>query len=149
MALSTFGAIMGFAAEMIQQTETIYKTIVQKAKDPALKEVLQALLGEEGKNHSLMEKTRRENVTEIILEPVAGLHQGDYEIEMKVMDQPQDVDLLKMALTLEEREQRFFSDVSDKVPFPEVARIFRRLAQKKEKSLAKLRTLGLNQFLKK
>src|SRR4030042_2494039 len=149
MALSTFGAIMGFAAEMIQQTETIYKTIVQRAKDPALKEALQALLGEEGKNHSLMEKTRRENVTEIILEPVAGLHQGDYEIEMKVMDQPQDVDLLKMALTLEEREQNFFSDVSDKVPFPEVARIFRKIDQKKEKSLAKLRTLGLNQFLKK
>jgi len=65
------------------------------------------------------------------------------------MDQPQDVDLLKMALTLEEREQRFFSDVSDKVPFPEVVRIFRKVAQKKEKSLAKLRTPGLNQFLKK
>ena len=149
MALSTFGAIMGFAAEMIQQTETIYKTIIQKAEDPILREALQTLLGEEGKNHSLMEKTRRENVTEIILEPVAGLHQGDYEIERKVMDQPQDVDLLKMALTLEEREQRFFSDVSDKVPFPEVVRIFRKVAQKKEKSLAKLRALGLNQFLKK
>jgi len=149
MALSTFGAIMGFAAEMIQQTDDIYKTMVQKTKDPALRETLEALLGEEGKNHSLMEKTRSENVTEIILEPVAGLHQGDYEIEMKVMDQPQDVDLLKMALTLEEREQRFFSDVSDKVPFPEVVRIFRKVAQKKEKSLAKLRALGLNQFLKK
>ena len=147
MALSTFGAIMGFAAEMVQQTEDIYKTMVQKTKDPALRETLEALLGEEGKNHSLMAKTRRENVTEIILEPVAGLHQGDYEIEMKVMDQPQDVDLLKMALTLEEREQRFFSDVSDKVPFPEVVRIFRKVAQKKEKSLAKLRALGLNQFL--
>jgi hypothetical protein len=51
-------------------------------------------------------------------------------------------------LILEEREQRFFNDVSDKVPFPEVARIFRKMAQKKEKSLAKLRTLGLNQLLK-
>jgi rubrerythrin len=147
MALSTFGAIMGFAAEMVRQTETIYKTMVQKTKDPALRETLEALLGEDGKNHSLMEKTRRENVTEIILEPIAGLHQGDYEIEMKVMDQPQDVDLLKMALILEEREQKFFNDVSDKVPFPEVVRIFRKIAQKKEKSLVKLRTLGLNQFL--
>ena len=78
MALSTFGAIMGFAAEMVQQTEDIYKTMVQKTKDPALRETLEALLGEEGKNHSLMEKTRRENVTEIILEPIAGLHRGDY-----------------------------------------------------------------------
>lgn len=139
MALSTFGAIMGFATEMVQQSETLYKMMVQKAKDPNLREAFQALLEEEGKNLSLTEQTRRENVTEIILEPVAGLQQGDYEVEMKGMNQAQDEDLLKMALILEEREQRFFNGVSDKLPFPEVARIFRKMAQKKEKSIAKLR----------
>jgi hypothetical protein len=104
-------------------------------------------LEEEGKNTSLMERTRRENVTEMILEPIAGLDQSDYEIEMKGMDQTEDSDLLKMALILEERERRFFSEVSDKVPLPEVGRIFRKVAQKKERSLAKLKTLGLNEFL--
>jgi rubrerythrin len=148
MALSTFGAIMGFSAEMVQQTETFYKMMVQKAKDPILSEALQVLLEEEGRNYSLMEKTRRENVTEMILEPIAGLHQGDYEIEVKGMDQTKDVDLLKIALILEERERRFFSEVSDKVPLPEVGRIFRKIAQKKERSLSKLKTLGLNQFLR-
>jgi len=147
MALGTFGAIMGFSAEMVQQTEAFYKTMVQKVKDPILSEALQILLEEEGKNYSLMEKTRRENVTEMILEPIAGLNQDDYEIEMKGMDQTKDVDLLKMALILEGRERRFFSEVSDKVPLPEVARIFRRVAERKERSLAKLKTLGLNQFL--
>jgi rubrerythrin len=146
MALSTFGAIMGFAAEMVQQTVTFYKTMVQKAKDPILREALKVLLEEEEKNYSLMEKTRRENVTEMILEPIAGLHQGDYEIEAEGMDQTKDVDLLKMVLTYEERERRFFSEVSDKVPLPEVGRIFRKVAQKKERSLAKLKTLGLNQL---
>ena len=73
--------------------------------------------------------------------------QSDYEIEMKGMDQTEDSDLLKMALILEERERRFFSEVSDKVPLPEVGRIFRKVAQKKERSLAKLKTLGLNQLL--
>jgi len=148
MALNTFGAIMGFAAEMVQQTEAFYETMIQKVKDPILREALQVLLEEEGKNYSLMEKTRRENVTEMILEPIAGLHPGDYEIEAKVMDQTKDVDLLKTALILEGREQRFFSEVSDKVPLPEVGRIFRKVAQKKERSLAKLKTLGLNQFLR-
>ncbi len=146
MALSTFGAIMGFAAEMVQQTEIFYKTMIQKAKDPVLREALQVLLEEEGKNHSLMEKTRRENVTEMILEPIAGLHPGDYGIEGEEMDQAKDVDFLKTALILEERERRFFSEVSDKVPLPEVGRIFRKVAQKKERSLAKLRTLALNQL---
>ena len=143
MALSTFGAIMGFAAEMVRQTETFYKTMVQKAKDPILSEALQVLLEEEGKNYSLMERTRRENVTEMILEPVTGLQREDYEIDLKMTDQMRDADLLKAALAFEERERRFFSEVSNKVPLPEVGRIFRKVAQKKERSLAKLKTLGL------
>ncbi len=146
MALSTFGAIMGFSVEIVQQAEAFYKAIIQKAKDPALSEAFQALLEEEGKTHSLMERTRRENVTEMILEPIAGLHQADYEIEMKGMDPTQDSDLLKTALVFEERERRFFSDVSDKVPLPEVGRIFRKMAQKKEKSLVKLKSLTLSQM---
>jgi hypothetical protein len=62
------------------------------------------------------------------------------------MDQSKDVDLMKTALILEERERRFFSEVSDKVPLPEVGRVFRKVAQKKEKSLAKLKSLGLTQL---
>jgi hypothetical protein len=91
-----------------------------------------------------MERTRRENVTEMILEPIAGLDRSDYEIEMKEMDHSSDADLLKTALVLEERAQRFFSDVSGKVPLPEVGRIFRKAAQKKEKSLARLNSITLN-----
>jgi len=83
----------------------------------------------------------------MILEPIAELHPGDYEIKAEGMDQIKEVDLLKTALILEERERRFFTEVSDKVPLPEVGRIFRKVAQKKERSLAKLKTLSLNQFL--
>jgi len=144
MTLSTFGAIMGFSVEMVQQTETFYKTMLQKAKDPVLRAALQVLLEEEEKIYSLVEKTRRENVTEMILEPIAGLHRADYEIEMKGMDQTKDADLLKTALLLEERERRFFSEVSEKLPLPEAGRIFRKMAQKKERSLAKLKTLGIH-----
>ncbi len=143
MSLSTFGAIMGFASEMVGGALDIYKAAVQKAKDPVLKETLQALLEEEEKNYKLMEQTRRENVTEMILEPIAGLHRGDYEMDVKVSDHAKDADLLKMALTLEEKEQKFFHDVSEKVPLPEVARIFRKIAQRKEKNLTKLKSFGL------
>ena len=149
MALTTFGAIMGFAAEITGQTAEIYKTLGQKAKDLGLREELQALSVEGGKNHSLMEKTRRENVTEMILEPITGLHQEDYEIDLKVTDKMGDADLLKAALAFEEREKKFFNDVSIKVPLPEVARIFRKMTQKKQENLAKLQSLALNQTLRK
>ncbi len=145
MPLTTFGAIMGFAAEMAGKTSEIYNILVQKAKDSTLKRVLQVLSAEEGKNHALMGQARRENVTEMILEPVAGLHQEDYEVELKVLDQMEDADLLKGALILEERGKKFFRDASSKVPLPEVARIFRKIAQKKEENLAKLQSLRLNE----
>jgi hypothetical protein len=147
MGLTTFGAIMGFAAEMAGKTEEIYKAMVQKAKDSTFRETLQVLSEEEGKNHSLMIKTRRENVTEMILEPVTGLQQEDYEIDLKVPEVTEDAGLLKAALMLEERQKKFFRDASSKVPLPEVARIFRKVAQKKEENLAKLQGIGLSQTL--
>jgi len=149
MALTTFGAIMGFAAEIVERTEETYKGLVQKAQDSALKETLQLLLGEGKKNRSLMEKTRRENVTEMILEPITGLRQEDYEVSVTVQDRMGDVDLLKAALVLEEREKKFFHDASLKVSLPEVARIFRKIVQKKEDNIARLQSLGMNQSLKK
>ena len=147
MALTTFGAIMGFAAEMAGKTEEVYKTFVFKAKTQALKEVLEGLAEEEAKNHALMVKTRRENVTEMILEPVTGLQQEDYEIDPKVPEVTEEADLLKAVLMIEERKRKFFRDASSKVPLPEVARIFRKVAQKKEENLTKLQGLGLSQTL--
>jgi hypothetical protein len=148
MTLTTFGAIMSFALERVGYSVNIYKSMVQKAKDSVLKETLQLLLDEEIRNYALMEQTRRENVTEMILEPITGLQQEDYRIEVTLSDQPKDVDLLKVAIVLEEKEQNFFNDSSAKVPLPEVARTFRRIAQKKEKNLAKLKAFGLDQLLK-
>ena len=145
MPLTTFGAIMGFAAEMAGKTSEIYNILAQKARNPTLKGVLQVWSAEEKKNHALMVQARRENVTEMILEPVAGLYQEDYEVELKVLDQMEDTDLLKGALILEERGKKFFREVSSKVPLPEVARIFRKIAQKKEENLARLQSLRLKE----
>jgi len=149
MALSTFGAIMGFAAEIIGKTKEAYETFAGKTRNPMLRETLQAFSTEEGKNLSLMERTRRENVTEMILEPVTGLHQEDYEVKSKISDQEGDADVLRAVIILEERERKFFHDAAAKIPLPEVARIFRKIAQKKDGNLAKLQNLGLDQSLTK
>jgi len=148
MALSTFGAIMGYAAEIIKQTEEAYQGLISKAKNPTLKQALQDLAGEEKKNQSLMERTRRENVTEMILEPITGLHQEEYIVDLKGVPQKDDTDLVKGAMILEERVKRFFSDASAKVPLPEVARTFRKVSQKREENLGKLQSLRLHQPLK-
>jgi rubrerythrin len=141
MALSTFGAIMGFAAEMVGHAKRTYEALSEKAEDGALKEVLQQLAVEEGKTHTLMERTRREHVTEMILEPITGLYKKDYEVDLGHGEQKNDADLLRRALVLEERENKFFQDASAKVPLPEVARIFRKISRKKEENVEKLQAL--------
>ena len=148
MALTTFGAIMGFASQLVGRTKDLFKSANEKARDPGLKETLQAFLKEEEKNDSLMEQTRRENVTEMILEPITGLREEDYRIDLNLPDRASDVDLLRIILTFVEKERRFFDDCSNRVPLPEVARIFRKIAQKKEKNRIQLQSLGLNQLLK-
>jgi len=143
MSLSTFGAIMGFAAEMVEQTEGVYKAMVEKVKNTALKDTLQSLLSEAQKNYSLMEQTRRENVTEMILEPIEGFKKEDYKFGISPVDSMDDTDLLKSALFLEEKAKKFFQDASVKIPLPEVSRIFRKIAQRKEKNIEHLQSLRL------
>ncbi|MCX8117899.1 MAG: hypothetical protein N3G78_08225 [Desulfobacterota bacterium] len=135
MSLSTFGAILGFAAEMVQASRDTYEVLVEKAKTSSIREALQSLLAEARKNLSLMEQTRRENVTEMILEPVAGLERKDYEIEVEAFGGSEDRHLLEVALSLEERERRFFWEASEKVPIPEVSRLFKKIAKTKEASI--------------
>ena len=139
--LSTFGAIMGFAAEKVNQTKAAYEALAEKAKDPELKELLQQLAVEEGKNHALMERARREHVTEMILEPIAGLQKKDYQVDVKHIEQKDDAGLLSIALLLQTLEKRFFQDASAKIPLPEVARIFRKISQKKEENIGRLQDL--------
>lgn len=146
MALTTFGAIMEFALEVVGETEEIYKILFQRVKHPVLKEALHALLNEAGKDRSLMEQARRENVTEMILEPITGLNRDAYHISLNVTDLAEDVDFLKTALILEERERKFFQEASSKMPLPEAARIFRKIAQKKERNLNHLRSIQFAPF---
>ena len=139
MALTTFGAIMGFAAGMAAKTCEYYKELAARATDTGLKGSIEELAREEARTSTRLEEMRRLNVTEMILEYVSGLHEEEYEVKVDVPDSPGDKTVVEAAVALEEREKRFFTDASDKVPLPEVAKYFRKMAAKKEQSLSRLR----------
>jgi hypothetical protein len=141
MELGTFGAVMGFALQVVTQSAEFYETVGDRAKGPELKEVLKALQDGANRDRATMEQTRRENVTEMILEPIAGLRPEEYEVRIGEVAPEADAEILKTALLLEERDQRFFRDASAKLPLPEVARLFRKVAKRREENLAKLHAL--------
>jgi rubrerythrin len=145
MSLTTFGAIMAFSFEMVRYALDTYSAAVQKAKDPALKETLEVLLQETKKNLVLMEQIRRENITEMILEPIHGLQRADYEMDVTLSDQTQDSGLVKTALSVEEKMRKFFYEASAKVPIPEVKKLFLKIVPKKERNLTKLESLSIGE----
>lgn len=141
MELGTFGAVMAFASQLVTQSAEFYETVGDRARGPELKEVLKALQDGANRDRATMEQARRENVTEMILEPIVGLRREEYEARIGEVAPEADPEILKMALLLEERDQRFFRDSSAKLPLPEVARLFRKLAKRREENLAKLHAL--------
>ena len=141
MELGTFGAVMAFALQVVSQSAEFYETVCDRAKGPELKEVLKALQDGANRDRATMEQTRRENVTEMILEPIAGLRREDYMATVDESVPGSDAAIVKTALLLEGRDQRFFQDSAAKLPLPEVARVFRKVAKRREENLAKLRAL--------
>ena len=141
MELGTFGAVMAFASQAVTQSAEFYETARERAKGPELKDVLKSLQDGANRDRATMEQTRRENVTEMILEPIAGLRREEYEVRLSEVAPEADAEILKTALLLEERDQRWFRDSSAKLRLPEVARIFRKVARRKEGTILKLRAL--------
>jgi len=141
MELGTFGAVMAFALQVVNQSAEFYETVCDRAKGPRLKEVLKALQDGANRDRATMEQTRRENVTEMILEPIAGIRQEDYMAKVDESILGSDTAIVKTALLLEGRDQRFFDASAAKLPLPEVARLFRKVAKRREENLAKLRAL--------
>lgn len=141
MSLSTFGAILGFATEMVKSSKETYEAFLEKAEAPPLREALRSLIAGASREIALLEQVRRENVTEMTLEPIVGLERRDYEIEVDPSRCSGDRHLLELILALEERKRRFFEEASGKIPWPEISRIFKKIAKKKESDLEGLRSV--------
>ena len=142
MELGTFGAVMAFASEIVTQSAEFYGDACGRSEGAELKQLLTALRDGAIKDGAALEQTRRENVTEMILEPIAGLRRDDYMATVEEAAPGSDAAIVKTALVLERRDQRFFEISAAKLPLPEVARLLRKMAKRREENLAKLRGLA-------
>ena len=70
-SLNTFGAVLTFAIELESRLGAYYGGIGDSARAKAAE-----------KRRKKLERTRRENVVEITLEPIAGLAADDYALDL-------------------------------------------------------------------
>jgi hypothetical protein len=131
MELVSFGSILSFAAELESQGMSFYDTMIRNPLCEAFAEQLREFSKITQKNHKLLLRTRRENVTEMILEPVTDFTKAPFLIRFDLNELATKVDVLAKIRQMEEKLVRFHTEAAAKLTaLPEVARVLKTVGKK-------------------
>ncbi len=138
MSLNTFGAIVTFAIDLEGAMQRFYEEASAVGGDAA--ETFENYAKKSAKRRQRLIAVRQDNVTEMVLEPISGLNQIDYEPNAAT---PTDrASALAEAIRLEERAERFYTNAGPKLNVTEPRRAFQKLAQENTERLVELRDLA-------
>ena len=133
MELSTFGAILTFAAAWETESARFYESCARCGDvGPCA-----SLAAGARKRAARVERARREGVSEMILIPITGLDGGNYRLDTEPTTSA--AERRVHAEALEGARQRFYDDAAAVMPIREVATVLARLARENERNLAALR----------
>jgi len=142
MELGTFGAILTYALEFEGNITTFFSAAAEAVGEGGTGEVYARLAKAGEKRLKALERARRENVAEMILEPINDFRSEDYQPETAVLAGAGAEDLVVQALGLEKTAVAYYATASEKVSVPEVARILKKMAKQhssQEETLEDLR----------
>jgi rubrerythrin len=139
MMLRTFGALVTGALQLEESLATYYERAAQCAGEGAAKTLLNGL-GEETRALSRrLERVRREQVNEMLLEPIPGLDPADYVLPLETAGDTSEEAILTRALEAEETIARYYRDAAEQMPVPEARRSLSRTADVHTRQAARLR----------
>jgi rubrerythrin len=132
MPLKNFGAILTFAAEMEAADEEFYRKAAANPAGANYRTLLEELAEGKKKNEKLMRLTCRESVCEMILEPIVDFTREPYFTDREGVEAMNANLLLKKALQLETKAERFYTDAAEKIlALAEVSRALARTARRR------------------
>lgn len=139
MPLENFGSILNFAEELELQDLGFYKILVDNPACADHKPMFEAFAATIDKNVKSVLRTRRENVTEMILEPIKDFIRAPFCEECVGADKMDAAEALDAANRLEKRAVRYYTEAAVKIKAqPEVARALKLIGKKHSAHLAKL-----------
>jgi rubrerythrin len=143
MPLTNFGAILNFAEKVEQEDMEFYRRVSSTAAAEPYRLLVEMFVREGKKHISLVQRTRRENVTEMILEPIKDFVRDSYQLREKKADGLDSTAILIAAVALENRAIRYYSDAAEKIrALPEVSRALKTLAKKRTQRLGQIENLS-------
>ena len=139
MPLENFGSILNFAEELENQDEAFYSAAASNPVCTEYKDLFEQFAADASKNIKTIQRTRRENVTEMILEPIKDFVRAPFCEQCEGAATMNASEALEAAGTLEERAERYYTEAAVKIKaLPEVARALKTVGKKHTTHLRKL-----------
>ena len=142
MELSTFGAIMKFAMDLETSAQHFYENALAFNLESNIQSLVEKFHKRCSTRVKLLERVRRENITEMILEPIEDFESDSYVIVTLIPEGIDSAKISEMASVVEEKRQGFFEKASVKIEFLiEAAEAFERLSEENGDNLNSLRNI--------
>lgn len=139
MPLENFGSILNFAEELESQDQRFYEAAGKNPACSAHAPQFGQLAAEAGKNVKTVQRIRRENVTEMILEPVQDFTRASFCEACEGAAIMGATEVIATAKRLEAQAERYYAEAAEKIKAqPEVARALKTLGKIRKTRLAKL-----------
>ncbi len=131
MELKNFGSILNFAAELEAGDEAFYRRAAENPSCSSYKEIFQDLMKEHKQNEQKILRVRRENVTEMILEPIKDFTRVPFLLEYPGAERLDKNTVLETARKLEVRSENYYREAAEKIKaLPEVTGELRRIGKR-------------------
>ncbi len=142
MGLRNFGSILNFAVELETADQEFYRAAAANPACAKYKALFEGLATEAQKNEQAMLRARRENVTEMILEPIYGFSSEPFLSEREGAETMSLDRAVEVASELEDRAERFYTQAAEKIEaLREVSRALARTAKRRAANKARLAAL--------
>jgi rubrerythrin len=140
MPLTNFGALLNFAEEIERQDKHFYEVAAANPACAGARSLFALFIKDGEKNIQTVRRTRRENVTEMILEGIQGFTRAPFMVQVDDPAAIMEVEaVLAAARQLEVRALRYYQAAAEKIKaLPEVARALKSMAKKRAAHLSKL-----------
>lgn len=142
MPLVNFGSILNFAEEIETQDMGFYQAAAGNPACETVKGVFEQFAKDCKKNIQNAQRTRRENVTEMILEGIEDFFRAPFVEKSEGGDTLDAGSVVETAKKLEDRAIRYYGEAADKMKAqPEVSRALKTMGKKRKAHLKKIEAL--------
>lgn len=136
MSLETLGATIKFALNQETILLEFFQSIHQKNKNKDLDEIIDKLAQLSAKNLKRLKRIRRENTTEMILEPIKGLEKSKFIFQQENINEIGELEVVNNLKNYLTKIILFYSVSAERISFiGEVSYIFEQFKEKYQELL--------------